>query len=261
MANPWFRLYTEIIDDEKIRMLAFEDRWHFVALLCLKNSGYLDKEHKPGMFERGISVKLGVTGIDLENLKERLMDVDLIDRFWQPKGWDKRQFRSDTDPTAKDRKRRQREREKLEKTNGSGSVTDVSRVTGTDVTRTEADTDTDTDKNTSPNGEVVVKPSASSTPPCPHKAIVDLFHEVLPELKVCRTWGADRQRHLQARWREDKKRQNLDWWRRLFEYTRSSPLIMGHKTFPDGRVWQPSLATLIEPKKFSKLIDGEYHDE
>ena len=31
MKMPWFRLYHRMIDDEKLRLLAFEDRWHFVA--------------------------------------------------------------------------------------------------------------------------------------------------------------------------------------------------------------------------------------
>ena len=34
----WFRLYAGIVDDEKLRLLAFEDRWHYVALLALKSA-------------------------------------------------------------------------------------------------------------------------------------------------------------------------------------------------------------------------------
>ena len=43
MPNPWFRLYNEIIDDEKLLLLAFQDRWHYVALLALKNKGVRDE--------------------------------------------------------------------------------------------------------------------------------------------------------------------------------------------------------------------------
>ena len=39
---PWFRTYTRMVDDDKLKLLAFEDRWHFVALLCLKGEGLLD---------------------------------------------------------------------------------------------------------------------------------------------------------------------------------------------------------------------------
>ena len=42
MKLPWFRLYAEAIDDEKLRLLAFEDRWHFIALMCCMGQGILD---------------------------------------------------------------------------------------------------------------------------------------------------------------------------------------------------------------------------
>lgn len=45
MSNmPRFRAYTEMVDDEKLRLLAFEDRWHYVALLCLKGQGVIASE-------------------------------------------------------------------------------------------------------------------------------------------------------------------------------------------------------------------------
>lgn len=43
MSNPWLRLYTEAVDDEKLRLLAFEDRWHFIAILCCKGKGIIDE--------------------------------------------------------------------------------------------------------------------------------------------------------------------------------------------------------------------------
>ncbi|EXU79084.1 hypothetical protein AX13_08315 [Comamonas aquatica DA1877] len=44
---PWFRVYTRMVDDDKLKLLAFEDRWHFVALLCLKGEGLLDRGGMP----------------------------------------------------------------------------------------------------------------------------------------------------------------------------------------------------------------------
>ena len=74
---PWFRAYTEMVDDEKLRLLAFEDRWHFVALLCLKGQGLLD-DGGPLMM-RKVAVKLGVTVSELEEIAARLAAVDLLD--------------------------------------------------------------------------------------------------------------------------------------------------------------------------------------
>ena len=75
---PWFRLYHRIIDDEKLRLLAFEDRWHFVALCCLKADGLLDEERGP-LWERKVAVKLGVQLRELDEISRRLHEVGLID--------------------------------------------------------------------------------------------------------------------------------------------------------------------------------------
>lgn len=101
----WFRMYADAVDDEKLRLLAFEDRWHFVALLCLKANGTLDS---PAPFlERRIAVKLGVQLRELEEIKRRLQEVALIDENWQPLAWSKRQFPSDS---SAERTRKWRER-------------------------------------------------------------------------------------------------------------------------------------------------------
>ena len=146
---PWFRTYTRMVDDDKLKLLAFEDRWHFVALLCLKGEGLLDKGDTPSLLMRKVAVKLGLDVRTLEEVARRLAEVGLIEQATlQPVKWDGLQMRSDTDTTAAERKKRQREREKASKAASSNDVTaghaqdtDMSRVTGTDVTRTDIDTD------------------------------------------------------------------------------------------------------------------------
>lgn len=107
MTLPWFRMYHETVDDEKLRLLAFEDRWHYIAILCCKCKGILDSESDEAMLERKLAVKLGLQLRELEELKRRLIEVDLIDGNWQPMGWDKRQYISDhsTDRVKKHRKK------------------------------------------------------------------------------------------------------------------------------------------------------------
>lgn len=136
---PWFRLYVEMIDDEKIRLLAFEDRWHYVAILCCKGAGILDTDDAAPLLRRKLCVKLGLAARELEAMADRLAELGLIDPVtFQPAGWDGRQFISDTDPTAAERKRRQRERDRVKQ-----QPSDVSRVTVTNVTRTDTDTEED----------------------------------------------------------------------------------------------------------------------
>lgn len=92
-TNPWFRLYTEMVDDEKLRLLAFEDRWHYVALLCCKNSGLLDREQDRPMLLRKLGVKLGLASADLDSALLRLSEVGLITLpDCQPMAWEKRQY-------------------------------------------------------------------------------------------------------------------------------------------------------------------------
>lgn len=129
---PWFRAYTEMVDDEKLRLLAFEDRWHFVALLCLKGQGILD-ETGPLLF-RKVAVKLGLDVRSVEEVARRLSEVGLIDeKTLQPIAWEARQFRSDSSAA---RVAAYRERKKQ----------GAKRACNVTVTAQDTDTDTDIDK-------------------------------------------------------------------------------------------------------------------
>lgn len=94
MSRQWFRMYAEAVDDEKLRLLAFEDRWHFVAILCCKGLGTIDSQ-APHL-ERRLALKLGLQLPQLDELKRRLLEVRLIDENWQPIKWDSRQYESDS---------------------------------------------------------------------------------------------------------------------------------------------------------------------
>lgn len=90
---------------------------------------------------------------------------------------------------------------------------------------------------------------------CPHKEIVALYHEILPELRQVRSWNATRERHLRARWREDKRRQSLPWWREYFERVRASSFLVGKKTD-----WAADFDWLIRPTNMAKVLEGKYDD-
>lgn len=92
----WFRQYCRLIDDERIRLLAFEDRWHYVAINCCKGQGILDN-NKSVLLRRMVGVKLGLQMRDLEAMALRLGELDLIDpETFQPQDWNKLQFVSDS---------------------------------------------------------------------------------------------------------------------------------------------------------------------
>ncbi len=112
MAFDWFRMWVDAVDDEKLKLLAFEDRWHFVAILCCKRKGIQDAGDAPALLDRKMGAKLGLPDRERDEVRRRLMEVMLVDENWQPLAWGKRQFVSDADSTAAERKRKQRDRER-----------------------------------------------------------------------------------------------------------------------------------------------------
>jgi hypothetical protein len=134
----WLKLYAEMIDDAKIRLLSFEDRWHYVALLCCKAEGIQDEVD--GLWEELLRVKLGLAQAEFDTLKKRLLKVSLIDESWNPKGWEKRQAAKD--PLAAERQRKYREKQK--KRNVTNNVTH--NVTATSQVEEEVEEELEEEK-------------------------------------------------------------------------------------------------------------------
>ena len=106
----WFKLYTELAQHPRLRILAFEDRWHYVSLMCAKADGTLDQDST--LRDKMLSVHLGLSAVEMDAVKDRLMDVDLITSDWGIINWEDKQS---SDATGAARKRRQRAKEKLSK--------------------------------------------------------------------------------------------------------------------------------------------------
>lgn len=95
---------------------------------------------------------------------------------------------------------------------------------------------------------------------CPHQQIIALYHDVLrpagcPEV---RTWNAQRQAMLRARWREHG---DLDWWRGYFEFVAESRFLTG-RARPRAEGEPPFVATLewlVRPGNMAKVYEGFYH--
>lgn len=107
----WFKLYPEIANHPRLRILSFEDRWHYISLMCAKADGTLDQPNAK-LRDQMLSVHLGLTPVEMAQVKERLMDVELIADDWDIINWEDKQS---SDATGAARKRRQRAREKLAK--------------------------------------------------------------------------------------------------------------------------------------------------
>ena len=110
-AGPWFKFHHEFATDPVVQLLSFEDQRHFIVLLCLKAGGALDRQYgTTGMRERVILSALRIDAVTLVDVKNRLMEIAVIDADWQPTAWEKRQ--ESKDKTAAERMRRKREAER-----------------------------------------------------------------------------------------------------------------------------------------------------
>jgi len=234
-ALPWLRLYTEIIDDEKLGLLSFEDRWHFVAILCLKGKGVIDGEQDPEMLQRKVALKIGLSVAELEKMAKRLSRMGLIDsETFQPVAWSSRQMQSDSSTD-----RVQAYRERMKQVKQDGNVT---------VTAQEEDTDTDTEEDSSQKVSAL----------CPHQSIVDLYHQLIPTARRVKEWTPDRQEVLRARWREKEDRQNLEWWAKFFGYVAKSEFLSGRTQAPGRKPFELSLDWLCKSANFVKVLEGAY---
>lgn len=247
-ALPWFRMYSRIMTDPDVEFLAFEDQRHYVWLLCMKSEGYLDKGYSPSKLDIMVGRKLGLHGEALMNAKARIIETGLIDEGWQPRNWNDLQFKSDS---SKDRVAAFRKRQKKQ---GYAGEKRFSNVT---VTAQETDTDTDTEVTDTSNSQAKGTTSESKMDRSDHDAVIDLYHELLPELPSVlrgRWYSSSHAKQLQARWREDKRFRSPEFWRAFFETVSENDWWMGRPC--NGNRWDGcKLAWLVKRENFDKVLD------
>ncbi len=273
MKNPWFRMYGDAIDNDKLRLLAFEDRWHFMALCCCMTQGIQDGSSDV-LVRRRVAVKLGLQISELENLEQRLREVDLIGDGLVPLKWDERQFQSDS---STERMRKHREKKNGGKSNACDDVTDVTKVKRhSDVLDTDTDTDTDKDKNQnllSSTDDVVVDELSKSSQPCPVEKLIDVYHTAFPDGSRVKVITAARRAAAKARWLEASRlnvqpfryaneAEGLAAWRKFFEVCAESDFLTGKVAPQAGRqTWVADFDFFMQPSSFAKCLENKYHRE
>ena len=236
---PWFRVYHRMIDDERLRLLAFEDRWHFVAVLCLKADGLLD-DQRDELWERRLAVKLGVALRELDEIHRRLASVGLIDANWQPCKWDELQCRSDS---SAERTRKYRERQKAQQEQGCDDAKRHGDVTVTPQIREEED------KKEEPKGSR----ASGDAPAFTVEDFVEAWNETA---EVCglakiRKLTDARRRAFNVRRREYP---DIADWQSAFRCLRESKWMHG-----DNRNgWRADPDFFLTASKFTKLVEGQY---
>lgn len=121
------------------------------------------------------------------------------------------------------------------------------------------------------NQEPVIKEpkgslSESRIPPCQHQRVIDLFHEVLPELPRVLIWNKTREGYLRARWKEravldnwKSEDEGIEFFRGFFDYVRKSKFLMGKVSGNGKRPFECELEWLLRPNNWVKVLEGKYH--
>ena len=119
------------------------------------------------------------------------------------------------------------------------------------------------DNETTPTAK---KPKAAKEPKepatdCPHKKILALWNEIMPELTQPRIWTDARATSLASRWKsKDFKADSLEFWEKLFRYIRQSDFLMGRTQSPGRRPMALTLDWVCKAENFAKIIEGRYEN-
>jgi hypothetical protein len=127
--------------------------------------------------------------------------------------------------------------------------------------REDSSADQGRDQGEEGKGEAKTSGRSPQSDDCPHQAIIDLYHELLPTARGIRDWTPARAANLRQRWREDPKRQDLDWWRRFFGYIAESSFLTGKTSTPGRKPFSLSLDWLVKAENFAKVREGAYHEQ
>ena len=154
MSNPWFRMYKEFATDPVIQSLEFDEQRHYIVILCLKCDGVIDRNISTKARDRVIFKALGLPQDQAEIVKKSLIEMGLIAKNWQPKGWDKRQYVSDNS-TLRSKKSKARKTPAIDQNsskslngNGTGNVPETFEKQHSNGPDTEADTEADIKEKT-----------------------------------------------------------------------------------------------------------------
>lgn len=109
--------------------------------------------------------------------------------------------------------------------------------------------------------------SRGKKPACPYTKIIDLYHEILPELPEVQNYDdPTRKSQMKARWNQVVGKNktscaDLDFWSRYFNYIRKCPFLMGQvDPRPGQAAFRADLTWLTKSANFTKVIEGRYEE-
>ncbi len=238
--SRWYRAYEGTVTDAKLHeaaMVAGVSRsvaiaaWH-----CLLESAA--GRNNCGSFDatpRRIAVILCEKPTDIDALLAAFNELGLIGEG-AVRSWKRRQFQSDDSKERVAKHRAKKRQENADVTVGNGDVT-------------APYTETDTDKKDSSNEELSAEPTAK---PVTKNEIIEAWQtRMVPQgFPAIRKITGQRDRQLKARIRDS----TIDEWSQAFSAMERSSFLRGE----NDRGWRADFDFLLQPKSFTKLLEGAY---
>lgn len=131
--------------------------------------------------------------------------------------------------------------------------------------------DIDTSKQETKAEQLAQRPSAKSgLPPAPYRQIIDLYHEILPELPRVIVETEDRKRLVKSFWgwvltsnkasgarRAETAAEAIEYCKIYFELVRGNDFVMGRtERSKDHRNWKASIDYLLSDKGKKQIIEN-----
>lgn len=163
MSNPWLRLYAEFAHDPKVQMMSEAMQRRYIMLMCMRCSNDLVTLH-----DEEVAFHLRISSEQWQETKSIFIAKGFIDSDLNLLNWEKRQFKSDSTTSSRERVARHRANKK--KSQGNAATNGVTLpVTPDNAADTDTDTDTEQKSNT-PSSLRSEGEGADAPPPPPAPA-------------------------------------------------------------------------------------------
>jgi uncharacterized protein YdaU (DUF1376 family) len=108
------------------------------------------------------------------------------------------------------------------------------------------------------------KPIGNSLPRCPVDKIVEIYHQVLPELPRVMALTVKRKSSIKQRWdqlKPESTEDGVESFTDYFKLVRGSDFLMGKKPASNGhKVFVATLEWLVNESNFIKVCERNYHE-
>ncbi len=222
-----------------------------LAMLAEITQELVNRQILPKVSKDGVRASLDQ--LKRAGLIERLADADYL-MFFLPKADREKSAQNNNPATARQpRPGRQSQRQAVTEQACRGDLhpSAPQRVLADSPTHQLS---VDQDNTALPDGRAA-KPAASP----PYQAIVNLYHESLPQLPKVYKLNDGRRRRIKALWEEELE--SLNSWGNYFRHIAGSDFLMGRSRGRDGAPFLASFDFIIHPAKFIKIAEEQYHDK